>query len=66
MFDVAGGTWLAVVKQLTKDRTEYLEGLITSIDGKETDRLRGRIMMIDEILERYPKELKPGDRPNDF
>lgn len=57
MLHVNGESWKAVVNQLEKDRKALLEALIVDADAVRTARLRGRIEMIDEIINTYPREL---------
>lgn len=57
MLHVNGDSWKAVVNQLEKDRKALLEALIVDADAVRTARLRGRIEMIDEIINTYPREL---------
>ena len=48
--------WQRVKKQLKADRQDYLNQLVNNQPELETALLRGRLQMIDEILERYPSE----------
>lgn len=55
--------WRVIEKRLKDDRESCLEALIIVRDEKEADRIRGRIMQIDEILERY--HTAPDDEEHD-
>ncbi|MGI2079171.1 hypothetical protein [Shewanella putrefaciens] len=57
MLHINGESWKAVVKQLGIDRQSLLEELIVDADAVRTARLRGKIEMIDEIINTYPREL---------
>lgn len=48
--------WTRIQKQLKQDRDDYLNQLVNHQPEYDTAILRGRIQMIDEILERYPTE----------
>lgn len=51
------GTWNAIKSKLKKDRNDYVEELLRDNGIEKTNELRGRIRMIDDLLERYPQEL---------
>lgn len=51
------GTWNAIKRKLKKDRDDYVDELLRDIDIDKTNEVRGRIRMIDDILERYPHEI---------
>lgn len=53
--------WRRIVKQLQKDRADLLEELTQPLDLRATDRLRGRIQQIDDIIECYPSQIKNTD-----
>lgn len=55
--------WLKLKKQLAEDRADLVSQLIQSQSHDHSNVLRGRIQMIDEILERYPVAL--GDKEED-
>ena len=55
--------WLKLKKQLADDRADLVNQLINQRGHDESNVLRGRIQMIDEILERYPVTL--GDKEED-
>lgn len=55
--------WLKLKKQLAEDRADLVSQLIQSQSHDHSNVLRGRIQMIDEILERYPVTL--GDKEED-
>lgn len=57
MLHVNSESWQAVVKQLNKDRLELLEALLVDANEVSTAKLRGKIEMIDEIINTYPREL---------
>ncbi|MGI2045942.1 hypothetical protein [Shewanella oncorhynchi] len=57
MLHVNSESWKAVVNQLEIDRKALLEALIADADAVRTARLRGKIEMIDEIINTYPREL---------
>lgn len=48
--------WARMVKKLKQDREDHLNQLVLNQPEYETAILRGRIQMIDEILDRYPTE----------
>lgn len=45
------GTWIALTKHLKEQRSYYLELLKDDQDEKETAKLRGKIAMIDDLLD---------------
>lgn len=49
--------WYAIKRKLLEDRKEFVEQLVNDQEEMKTARLRGRISMLDEIIERYPREL---------
>lgn len=51
------GTWNAIKSKLKKDRDDYVDELLRDLDIDKTNEVRGRIRMIDDILERYPHEI---------
>lgn len=53
--------WQRVKKQLKADRQDYLDQLVNNQPELETALLRGRLQMIDEILERYPSECSESE-----
>lgn len=55
--------WLKIKKQLAEDRADLVNQLINQRDHDESLVTRGRIQMIDEMLERYPITL--GDKEED-
>lgn len=55
--------WLKLKKQLAEDRADLVNQLINQRGHDESLITRGRIQMIDEILERYPVTL--GDKEED-
>lgn len=55
--------WLKLKKQLADDRADLVNQLINQRGHDESMVTRGRIQMIDEILERYPVTL--GDKEED-
>lgn len=55
--------WLKVKRQLLLDRDDLVEQLITQQDHDTSQKLRGKIEQIDEIIARYPTEL--GQREDD-
>lgn len=55
--------WLKLKKQLADDKADYTNQLIHCQTHDQSNVLRGRIQMIDEILERYPVTL--GDKEED-
>lgn len=57
MLHVNSESWKAVVNQLEIDRKALLEALIADADAVRTARLRGKIEMIDEIINTYPRDL---------
>lgn len=62
MLHVNSESWQAVVKQLNKDRLAMLEALLVDANEVSTAKLRGKIEMIDEIINTYPRELtKPPE-----
>lgn len=59
--------WARMVKLLKQDRDDYLDQLVLNQPEYETAILRGRIQMINEILERYPAECAAhGDEHEDL
>jgi hypothetical protein len=55
--------WLKLKKQLADDRADLVNQLINQRGHDESMVTRGQILMIDEILERYPVTL--GDKEED-
>lgn len=55
--------WLKLKKQLADDRADLVNQLINQRGHDESMVTRGRILMIDEIVERYPATL--GDKEED-
>jgi len=55
--------WLKLKKHLAEDRADLVNQLINQRGHDESMITRGRIQMIDDILERYPQTL--GDKEED-
>lgn len=49
--------WLAIRRKLRADRKDLVEQLVSDQSELSTASLRGKISMLDEIIERYPREL---------
>lgn len=49
--------WLAIRRKLRADRKDLVEQLVSEQSELSTAALRGKISMLDEIIERYPREL---------
>lgn len=49
--------WYAIKRKLQADRKDLVEQLVNDQDELATARLRGKIWMLDEIIERYPREI---------
>lgn len=60
---VHSSAWLKVKRQLLLDRGDLVEQLIAQADHDASQKVRGKIEQIDEILARYPVEL--GQREDD-
>ena len=59
--------WNRITKHLKSDRQDYLDSLVNQQPELDTAILRGRIQMIDDILERYPTECSElGDDHEDL
>lgn len=60
---VHSSAWLKVKRQLLLDRGDLVEQLIRLNEHDASQKVRGKIEQIDEILARYPVEL--GQREDD-
>lgn len=49
--------WYILKRKLIADRNDLLEELVSDQSELNTIKLRGKIAMLDEIIERYPVEL---------
>ena len=60
------GAWKKLTKQLKQDRTELVDQLILITDEKAADRLRGKIMQIDDIIESYPLQIAQASSDTEY
>jgi hypothetical protein len=49
--------WAKLKRQMLKDREDLVNQLIHCDSHDKSNTLRGRIQMLDEILERYPIQM---------
>jgi hypothetical protein len=61
-FNPQHGTWRVVAAYLTNERKALLEDLLAAPDQTISDKLRGRILEIDEILN-LPHRLDDWEPP---
>lgn len=57
MLNITSQSWKAVKKKLTEDREALLEAMLIENGHDRTNKLRGKVEMIDEILATYPRDL---------
>ena len=58
--------WQRVKKQLKADRQDYLNQLVNNQPELETALLRGRLQIIDELLDRYPSECSEREDQHEY
>lgn len=61
-FNPQHGTWRVVAKYLENERKALLEDLLAAPDQTTSDKLRGRILEIDDILN-LPSRLDDWEPP---